>query len=203
MKFPKGQQMTRFIKVAAAATAAMLALAACGGSDDKTDTSTSGGGVSAADVDAALAKGGSLTVWAWDNTLKNVVTGFQAKYPNVKVELVNAGTGDKQYTAVQNAIAAGSGVPDVAQIEYYALPQFALAKSIADLGGYGASGLKSTFRSTRAPWPCSTTRRSSTSTASLCPPPGRSTSRPPASCTRPTRRSTSPVTPATPASPPA
>jgi multiple sugar transport system substrate-binding protein len=150
MKFPKGQQMTRFIKVAAAATAAMLALAACGGSDDKTDTSTSGGGVSAADVDAALAKGGSLTVWAWDNTLKNVVTGFQAKYPNVKVELVNAGTGDKQYTAVQNAIAAGSGVPDVAQIEYYALPQFALAKSIADLGGYGASGLKSTF--TPGPW---------------------------------------------------
>jgi multiple sugar transport system substrate-binding protein len=38
---------------------------------------------------------------------------------------VNAGTGDKQYTALQNAIAAGKGVPDVAQIEYYAVLQFA------------------------------------------------------------------------------
>jgi hypothetical protein len=36
------------------------------------------------------------------------------------------GTGNNQYTALQNAIAAGKGVPDVAQIEYYALPQFAL-----------------------------------------------------------------------------
>ncbi|GAA3919731.1 ABC transporter substrate-binding protein [Actinoplanes auranticolor] len=142
--------MTRFLKVVAAATAATLALAACGGNDDSSGTGTSGGNVSAADVDAALAKGGSLTVWAWDNTLKNVVSTFQNKYPNVKVELVNAGTGDKQYTALQNAIAAGSGVPDVAQIEYYALPQFALAMSIADVGGYGASGLQSTF--TPGPW---------------------------------------------------
>ncbi len=51
----------------------------------------------------------------------------------MKVNLVNAGTGNDQYTALQNAIAAGKGVPDVAQIEYYALPQFALAKSLADI----------------------------------------------------------------------
>ncbi|MGX9900709.1 hypothetical protein ACW0JT_14050 [Arthrobacter sp. SA17] len=42
------------------------------------------------------------------------------------VELVNAGTGNDQYTALQNAISAGSGVPDVAQIEYYALPSLRL-----------------------------------------------------------------------------
>jgi multiple sugar transport system substrate-binding protein len=105
---------------------------------------------SEADVTAALAKGGNLTVWAWDQTIKDVAAGFEKKYPNVKVNLVNAGTGDKQYTALQNAVAAGSGVPDVAQIEYYAVLQFALSKSLANIAGYGASSLKSAF--TPGPW---------------------------------------------------
>src|ERR1044071_8735088 len=108
--------MSRLRTVAAVATAATLALslAACG-SDDSSDSGSGGGTttVSDADVTAALEKGGNLTVWAWEPTLKNVVTKFQEKYPNVKVDLVNAGTGDKQYTALQNAIAAGKGVPDV------------------------------------------------------------------------------------------
>src|SRR6266542_1879947 len=123
--------MSRFLKVAAAATAAMLALAACGGGNDGKSTTGNTGSASGseADVTAALAKGGNITVWAWDGTIKDVVAGFEKKYPNVKVNLVNAGTGDKQYTALQNAVAAGSGVPDVAQIEYYAVLQFALAKS--------------------------------------------------------------------------
>lgn len=144
--------MSRFRTVAAVATAAALALsmAACGGSDD--DSSAGGGTttVTDADVTAALEKGGNLTVWAWEPTLKDVVTKFQEKYPNVKVELVNAGTGDKQYTALQNAIAAGKGVPDIGQIEYYALPQFALGKSLTNLDGFGAQSLKADF--TPGPW---------------------------------------------------
>ncbi|WP_433383583.1 ABC transporter substrate-binding protein [Actinoplanes sp. CA-142083] len=137
----------------AAAAALTLALAACGGGNDSSDSgsgSSSGGSVSDADVTAALEKGGTLTVWAWEPTLKQVVTSFQQKYPNVKVDLVNAGTGDKQYTALQNAVAAGKGVPDVAQIEYYALPQFALGKSLTSLKGYGAEDLKADF--TPGPW---------------------------------------------------
>ncbi|WP_307867770.1 ABC transporter substrate-binding protein [Umezawaea beigongshangensis] len=125
-----------------------LVLAACG----------SGGSGSGAqeqqfsdqDVQAALDAGGTLTVWAWEPTLKQVVDGFQRKHPRVKVELVNVGTGDDQYTALQNAIAAGSGVPDVAQLEYYALPQFALAKSVTDLRTLGADEYRDTF--TPGPW---------------------------------------------------
>jgi multiple sugar transport system substrate-binding protein len=143
--------MSRLLKTAAVATAAVLALAACGGGgDDSSSGSASSGTVSDADVQAALQKGGTLTVWAWEPTLKQVVEKFQQKYPNVKVDLVNAGTGDKQYTALQNAIAAGKGVPDVAQIEYYALPQFALGKSLTSLDGYGAGALKADF--TPGPW---------------------------------------------------
>ncbi|MDY7089846.1 MAG: sugar ABC transporter substrate-binding protein [Actinomycetota bacterium] len=144
--------MSRFLKVAAAASAAVLALAACGGGGDDSSTGSGSGGstVSDADVTAALEKGGTLTVWAWEPTLKAVVTKFQEKYPNVKVELVNAGTGDKQYTALQNAIAAGKGVPDVGQIEYYALPQFAIGKALTDLKPYGAEALKADFNP--GPW---------------------------------------------------
>jgi len=97
-----------------------------------------------------LTKGGTITVWAWEPTLKDVVKSFEKKYPKVHVKLVNAGTGNDEYTALQNSIKAGSGVPDVAQVEYYALPQFALTKSLTDLSSYGASDLDGTFST--GPW---------------------------------------------------
>ena len=131
----------------ALAAALALGLSACGGGSN---SGTAEEPVSEDQVAAALEEGGTLTVWAWEPTLEQVVTDFEAEYPNVDVELVNAGTGNDQYTALQNAIAAGSGVPDVAQIEYYALPQFALSESVADLNAYGAADLEGTF--TAGPW---------------------------------------------------
>ncbi|MBT0994307.1 extracellular solute-binding protein [Cellulomonas sp. DKR-3] len=122
-----------------------LALAACSGSGDEGTTSPSGDSTGAAgDLS------GSLTVWAWEPTLEKVVADFETAHPDVDIDLVNAGTGNDQYTALQNAIAAGSGVPDVAQVEYYALPQFALGDSLADLTEFGAADLDGTF--TPGPW---------------------------------------------------
>ncbi|RKR86375.1 carbohydrate ABC transporter substrate-binding protein (CUT1 family) [Micromonospora pisi] len=143
IKFPR----RGFLAAAAVATAATLALAACGSGDSGSSASQT---FSDADVQAALTKGGNLTVWAWEPTIKQVVEKFQQQYPNVKVNLVNAGTGNDQYTALQNAITAGKGGPDVAQIEYYALPQFALAKSVTDLTAFKAGDLDGTF--TPGPW---------------------------------------------------
>ena len=48
--------------------------------------------------------------------------GFEAN-PNIKVKVTNAGTNKDEYNALSNAIEAGSGAPDIAQIEYYALPR--------------------------------------------------------------------------------
>lgn len=139
--------LTRCARVLAAMCTASLGLVACGSSGG----SDSGGGTSSAsDVRAALARGGDLTVWAWEPTLKQVVADFQAAYPKVHVKLLNVGTGNDQYTALQNAVQAGRGVPDVAQIEYYALSQFALGKSVADLGAYGAKGLSKSY--SPGPW---------------------------------------------------
>lgn len=129
--------------VAFAAVGALLTLAACitrldsGGSSDPS-VGTSG-------QNDVLSKGGELLVWAWEPTLKQVVADFEAEYPNVDVELANVGTGNDHYVALQNAISAGSGVPDIAQVEYHALPQFTFADSLADLTPYGASDLGRTF----------------------------------------------------------
>ncbi|MFB7939865.1 ABC transporter substrate-binding protein, partial [Streptomyces sp. NPDC056049] len=133
--------------LSALAVLATLSLTATACGSDDSDT---GAGGAPKDVAAALEKGGKVTVWAWEPTLKKVAADFEMKYPNVDIELVNAGTGDKQYTALQNAIAAGSGAPDVAQIEYYALGQFAIGKNVEDLSPYGAAKYGTSF--TPGPW---------------------------------------------------
>jgi multiple sugar transport system substrate-binding protein len=143
----RGITVRHRLRTAALLVATGLVLAGCG---SNSADSGPGGSASASDIQSALATGGTITVWAWEPTLKQVVTDFQAKYPKVTVKLVNAGTGNDQYKALQNAISAGSGVPDVAQIEYYALPQFSLAKSVTDVSSFGAKNMDGTF--TPGPW---------------------------------------------------
>ena len=139
----------RWAQGVAVIAAASLGLTACGSSGD-TDSGSGSRTSGAKAVQSALAKGGDITVWAWEPTLKQVVTDFQTKYPKVHVHMVNAGTGNDQYTALQNAVQAGKGVPDVAQIEYFALSQFAFGKSVADLNSYGAKSLSKTY--SPGPW---------------------------------------------------
>ena len=128
----------RGLSALAIGVTAAIALAAC-----SSGGSSSGG--SASDIDSALAKGGTLTYWSWTPSAKAQVAALEKQYPKVDVKLVNAGTGADQYTKLQNTIKAGSGAPDVAQVEYYAIPQFSLSESLLDLSSYGFDGLKSKF----------------------------------------------------------
>lgn len=113
---------------------------------------SSGGGSSSGgdDVAAALAKGGTLTYWSWTPQSPAQVKAFEKQYPKVKVNLVNAGTNTTEYTKLQNSIKAGAGAPDVAQVEYYAIPQFVLGKSLVDLSRYGFGSLEKDY--TPGPW---------------------------------------------------
>ncbi len=129
--------------VAAAIAALSLVLAGCGSDDSKTTSGGSQG--SPAAVDEALQKGGTITYWSWTPSAQAQVAAFEKAYPNVKVNYVNAGTGNDQYTKLQNTIKAGSGAPDVAQIEYQALPQFALPGSLVDLRQYGFDQFQSAY----------------------------------------------------------
>lgn len=124
-----------------------LGATACGGSDEDTSDQKP---VSAADIQAALKKGGSVTVWAWEPTLKKVAADFQEKYPKVKINLVGERSGDKHYTALSNAISAEKGVPDIAQVEYFAVGQYALTKGLSELTPFGAGKLADTY--TPGPW---------------------------------------------------
>ncbi|WP_349867506.1 sugar ABC transporter substrate-binding protein [Leifsonia sp. WHRI 6310E] len=135
----------RRVATAIVATAVVGAsLAACS-SGSGSDSSGSG-----SDVDAALKAGGEITYWSWTPSAEAQVAAFEKQYPKVKVKLVNAGTNTTEYTKLQNAIKAGSGAPDVAQVEYYAIPQFALSDSLVDLTQFGFDKLKSDY--TAGPW---------------------------------------------------
>lgn len=121
-----------------------VTLSACSSSGGSSSGGSSGSSSSSA-VDAALAKGGTITYWGWATGSDKQVAAFEKVYPKVKVKLVNAGTSNTEYTKLQNAVKAGSGAPDVAQIEYFALPQFALTKSLTDLSTFGFKSLKSNY----------------------------------------------------------
>jgi multiple sugar transport system substrate-binding protein len=136
MLITSGRRARRAAVLAVAALTAASVLAGCGSSDDEGGGGASGDG-SAADLDAALEEGGTITYWTWTPSAEAQVAAFEDQYPNVDVKLVNAGTGNDHYTKLQNAIKAGSGGPDVAQVEYQALPQFALPGDLVDLQQYG------------------------------------------------------------------
>jgi multiple sugar transport system substrate-binding protein len=125
----------------ALATSLAVLLAGCSSSDD----ASSGGTASPEALDAALEKGGTITYWSWTPSGEEQAAAFEEAYPNVTVEFVNVGTGEDHYTALQNAIKAGRGGPDVAQVEYRALPQFALQGSLVDLTGYGFEDLEDDY----------------------------------------------------------
>lgn len=103
------------------------------------------GAASASDLEAALEAGGTITYWSWTPSAEAQVAAFEKAYPEVDVKLVNAGTNTEEYTKLQNAIKAGSGGPDVVQIEYYAMPQFALSDSLVDLSAYGLGELEDQY----------------------------------------------------------
>ncbi|MEV5414231.1 sugar ABC transporter substrate-binding protein [Thermopolyspora sp. NPDC052614] len=132
----------------AAVALSLLALTACGqpspaepGGAAPSQAAT----VTDADIEKALETDTTLTFWSWVPNVDKTIALFQQKYPKVKINLVNAGQSADEYAKLQSAIKAGSGAPDVAQIEYFALPQFALSKAVVDLNQYGAASWKDLF----------------------------------------------------------
>jgi multiple sugar transport system substrate-binding protein len=137
--------LARWALTMGAVLAVGTTLAACGGGSSDSGSGSSVASGSQADLDAALKKGGTITYWSWTPSAKAQVDAFEKAYPNVKVNLQNQGTNTDQYTKMTTAIQAGSGAPDVAQIEYYAIPQYALSDSLLDLTTYGLDQLKSDY----------------------------------------------------------
>ncbi|MDX3451026.1 extracellular solute-binding protein [Streptomyces sp. ME02-8801-2C] len=134
----------RLLLTAAGAASLGAALTACGGGGSGSG-STSSKPVSQADIDKAMKTPTELTFWTWVPNIEQEIALFEKKYPAIKVKAVNAGQGVPEYTKLRTALKAGSGAPDMVQIEYQAIPTFTITDSLLDLRPYGAAALKSQF----------------------------------------------------------
>ncbi|WP_086559692.1 ABC transporter substrate-binding protein [Streptomyces africanus] len=142
--FPPSSLSRRRFLAATGAVSLGAALAACGG-DGEAGSSGSAEPVSQADIDKAMKTPTELTFWTWVPNIQQEVALFEKKYPAIKVKVVNAGQGVAHYTKLRTALKAGTGAPDLAQIEYQAIPTFTITNNLLNLSPYGASALKDRF----------------------------------------------------------
>lgn len=140
------------LRALALVAAFMLVAAACGDDDDsatstgdESTTSTAADEPTAddepAETDEPAAADEVVTIefWAWSPNAQDIVDLFEAENPDIKVDLINNGSGGDQYEKLQVAFAAGSGAPDVAMVEFAQLPQYALTEDIIPLDDLGGS----------------------------------------------------------------
>jgi len=135
----------RALLTTAGAVSLSAALTACGDSGGTGGTTAATAPVSQADIDKAMSTPTELTFWTWVPDIEQEIALFTRKYPAIKVKVVNAGQGVAHYTKLRTALQAGTGAPDVAQIEFQAIPTFTITDSLLDLRPYGASALKDKF----------------------------------------------------------
>ncbi len=92
---------------AVCAAGVMVAVAGCGEHDNRTQ----------------------ISVWSWEPSMAALIADFEARNPDVHVTQI--GTAD--YSKLNSAIQDGYGTPDVVQLEYFALPQYAVSGQLRDL----------------------------------------------------------------------
>jgi multiple sugar transport system substrate-binding protein len=146
---------TRRMTMAVAGAAAISLLAACssgGGSTSSAGGGTTSSPASSASPSVSVVAGGScnsgatkILFWAWVPGMGRAVTEFNKTHPNICVTQEDVGAGDPQYVAITNALKAGSGAPDVAEIEFDELPSFEVTHQVVNLVPYGANTYKSKF----------------------------------------------------------
>ncbi|MDX3525217.1 MULTISPECIES: ABC transporter substrate-binding protein [Streptomyces] len=142
---PTSSMSRRRFLAATGAVSLGAALAACSGDSDSGGSSAATEPVSQADIDKAMKTPTQLTFWTWVPDIQQEVALFEQKYPAIKVKVVNAGQGVAHYTKLRTALKAGTGAPDMAQIEYQAIPTFTITDSLLNLSPYGATALKDRF----------------------------------------------------------
>ena len=103
-----GQRIKRMATIAVTAILS-VSLASCGQATDDNRT--------------------EISVWSWEPSMGEVIRRFEKANPDIRVKWTNISGYGNLNTAIQN----GNGTPDVAQIEYYALLQYAVSGQLLDL----------------------------------------------------------------------
>lgn len=123
-------------------TATMAAgLTACGGSGAEAEDT--------GDISDPESVKGTITVGGWpsgDDAFKAALEGFHKEYPNVEVKFQFTDT-TAHHQALQTALSAGSGAPDVAMIEGAYVAQYRDSAALTNLKEkpYNADELKDDF----------------------------------------------------------
>src|SRR3954471_14187128 len=112
------------MRLARGRTAAVLLLAvglaaACSSGDDGSTTTTPDEKV-------------ELTFWTWVPNIDKVVDKWNSTHPNIHVTASKQAQGDEEVTKLLTANKAGSP-PDLAQVEYQALPTLVSNNVLADI----------------------------------------------------------------------
>jgi len=135
------------IAFVATATAGTLLLTACSGSAGNSATTAAPSTITQSAIDKAMSTKTNLTFWTWVPDIKNEVALFQAKYPAIHVDVVNVGQGAAHYQKLRTAIKAGTGGPDVVQVEFQYLPSFTQGGNLLNMAPYGAAGISGDYAS--------------------------------------------------------
>jgi multiple sugar transport system substrate-binding protein len=79
--------------------------------------------------------------------MSRAVDQFNATHSNICVTLEDPGAGTGEYVPLDNALKAGTGAPDVAEVEFDLLPSYEIQHYLVNLVPYGANNYKSNFAS--------------------------------------------------------
>jgi multiple sugar transport system substrate-binding protein len=91
----------------------------------------------------------TLEYWSWVPNMDKQVEGYKKVCPNVTVKVSNLGGGQSgTYPKLQTALKAGTGAPDLAQVEFGYIPFFASTGGLADLSKFLPADAKDYF----VPW---------------------------------------------------
>lgn len=88
-----------------------------------------------------------LTFWAWVPDIQRSVSLFNATHPGICVHLDDVGAATSEYEKLEAALKAGSGAPDVVQLQGVSAQEFYSSKELVNLNTYHAESLKSEFYS--------------------------------------------------------
>ncbi len=146
---PARPARTTAVLAGAAAISLLAACSSSGGSGGAASTPTT---TASASPSVSVVAGGSCSAnatkilfWAWVPGMGRAVTEFNKTHPNICVTQEDVGAGDPEYVAITNALKAGSGAPDVAEVEFDELPSFEVTHNVVNLVPYGANNYKSDF----------------------------------------------------------
>lgn len=143
----------RRVHAAAIAAAALAAFVTAGCSSSSTPPASTGASSpaapssaapsSAAPSSAAPSQKVTLTFWSWVPNLDKVVAIWNKAHPDIQVQVQVQAGGDAELTKLLTAAKAGNP-PDLAQVEYQALPTLVSNNYLANIAQY-AKSLQSHF----------------------------------------------------------